>query len=138
MSAAEKSATDLHAMTDYFAVAVFTNRRNCLNCTFEAVERMPRPSGDQLQSLVVVIATNFAFRHFAPQKLSRSIFIAQSCARSKQRRVLTAPASQHFARLEIHPQGPRHLCSRVAEAFAPNWRLIPHWVTCSTQRSAES
>ena len=81
MSAAKELTADLHAVTDYFAVAVLTNRRNCLNCTFEAVERMSRPSGDQLESLVVVISANFTFRHFRTshnKRIHRAIMRALS------------------------------------------------------------
>jgi hypothetical protein len=66
MCAAEKSATDLHAVANNFAVAMLTNGRNCLNCTFKAVKRMPRSRGDELKRLVVIISTNFALRHFSP------------------------------------------------------------------------
>ena len=76
MSAAEKAAANLYPMADYSALAMLTNGRDRLNCTLEAVERVPCPGGDQLESLVVFITANFAFRHLAPPLLtatSRSV-----------------------------------------------------------------
>jgi hypothetical protein len=43
---AKEPASDLYAVADYPAVAMFANRGNGLNCAFEAVEGMPGPGGD--------------------------------------------------------------------------------------------
>ncbi len=67
MGAAEKTTANLHSMSDYPALAVFTDGRNCLDRALEAIECMPRAGGDQFKRLVVFVATNFAFRHFAPR-----------------------------------------------------------------------
>ena len=66
MSTAEKLAANLDAMADHSALAMLANRRNRLNGTLEAVKCVPRSRGDQLESLIVVITADFAFRHFAP------------------------------------------------------------------------
>jgi len=60
--AAEKAAANLHAVANHSAVAMFTNRRNRLNRTLEAIECVSRPGCYQLESLVVLVTTNFAFR----------------------------------------------------------------------------
>src|SRR5258708_29719705 len=70
MSAAEKPTTNLHTMADYSALTMLANGRNRLNGTLEAVKRVPCPGGDQLESLVVFITANFAFRHLAPLLLT--------------------------------------------------------------------
>lgn len=66
MSTAEKLAANLDAMADHFTLAMLANRRNRLNGTLEAVKCVPRSRGDQLESLIVFITADFAFRHAAP------------------------------------------------------------------------
>ena len=66
MSTAEKLAANLDAMANHSALAMLANRRNRLNSTLEAVKCMPRSGGDQLESLVVFVAANFASGHLAP------------------------------------------------------------------------
>ena len=61
MSAAEKTAANLHSMPDHPALTVLASRRNSLYCAFEAVERMPYAGGNQFESLVVLVTANFAF-----------------------------------------------------------------------------
>jgi hypothetical protein len=67
MSAAEKAAAYFHAVADHPALAMLADGRNRLNGTLEAVERVPCPGSDQLESLVVFITANFACRHLAPR-----------------------------------------------------------------------
>ena len=67
MRAAEKAAANLHAVANHSAVAMFTNRRNRLNRTLEAIECVSRPGCYQLESLVVLVTTNFAFGHGTPR-----------------------------------------------------------------------
>jgi hypothetical protein len=66
MSTAEKSAADFHAMADHTALAMLADRRDGLNGALKAVESMPSASRNQLESLVIFITANFAFRHMAP------------------------------------------------------------------------
>ena len=70
MSAAEKAPPYLHTMADYSALAMLTDGSNRLNRTLQTVERMPCPGGDQLESLIVLVTANFAFRHLAPRSLT--------------------------------------------------------------------
>jgi hypothetical protein len=73
VSTAEKPSANLNTMSDYFALAMFTNRRNCLNCTLEAVERMPGFSRYQFESLVIFVAAYFTFRHLSPQLFTSAL-----------------------------------------------------------------
>ena len=66
MGAAEKTTANLHSMPDHPALAVLADRCNCLDRTFEAIERMPRTRGYQFKTLVVFITANFARRHSTP------------------------------------------------------------------------
>jgi hypothetical protein len=70
MSAAEKAPSHFHTVADYSALAVLTGGRNRLNCTLQTVESMSCPVGYQLESLVVFVTANFAFRHWAPRPLT--------------------------------------------------------------------
>src|SRR5215472_4120538 len=70
MSAAEKAPSHFHTVADYSALAVLTGGSNRLNRTLQTVESMPCAVGYQLESLVVFIAANFAFRHLAPRSLT--------------------------------------------------------------------
>jgi hypothetical protein len=63
MCAAEKAAANFNSVANYFALAMLTNRRNRLDCTFEAVKCVPRSCGYQFECLIVFISANFAFRH---------------------------------------------------------------------------
>jgi hypothetical protein len=64
VSAAEKAAANFHSVTNYSALAMFTNRRNRLNRALKAVKCVPRTGSSQFEGLVIVIATNFAFLPF--------------------------------------------------------------------------
>jgi hypothetical protein len=44
-------------------IAMFANGCDGLDRTFEAIEGMPRARGNQLETLVIVISTNFASCH---------------------------------------------------------------------------
>jgi hypothetical protein len=66
MSTAEEATTHFYAVPDDPALAVLTDRGNGLNCTLKAVECVVRSSRNQLESLVVFITADFAFRHVAP------------------------------------------------------------------------
>jgi hypothetical protein len=66
MSAAEKPTSHFDAMADYTAVTMFTFRRDGLNRTLKAVERMPCSGGYHFKGLVVFITANFACSHLAP------------------------------------------------------------------------
>jgi len=70
MSAAEKAPPNLHTVADYSALAVLTGGSNRLDRTLQTVESMPWPVGYQLESLVVFITADFAFRHWAPRSLT--------------------------------------------------------------------
>jgi hypothetical protein len=91
VSTAEKATANLHPMANHSALAMFANRRNCLNRTLEAVERVPCSGGYQLESLVVFVTAYFAFRHVAPQlltvalnpKLPSSISLFRFCSCKK-------------------------------------------------------
>jgi hypothetical protein len=63
MGATEHPACHLGSMPDDLALAVFTFRRQSLNCALEAVEGVPRTFRDHLKTLVLLIATNFALCH---------------------------------------------------------------------------
>jgi hypothetical protein len=65
MGAAEKTATYLYTMAYHSAFAMFANRRNRLNCTLEAVERVRCTRSDKFEGLVVFVAADFALCHFA-------------------------------------------------------------------------
>ena len=67
MSAAEKALTNLHTMADYSALAMLTDGSNRLNGTLQTVEGVSCPGGYQLESLIVLVTANFAFRHMAPR-----------------------------------------------------------------------
>jgi len=63
MSTAEKSSTDLDAVTDHLTLAVLANRSHGLDSTFEAVESVTNPGCDQFETFVVFIATHFTNSH---------------------------------------------------------------------------
>jgi hypothetical protein len=67
MSTAEKPAADFHAMADNTALAVLADWRDRLNGTLKAIERVSCTGGNQLEGLVVFIATDFAFGHLTPR-----------------------------------------------------------------------
>jgi hypothetical protein len=66
MSTAEKPTADFHAMADNTALAVLADRRDRLNGALEAIESVSCTGGNQLEGLVIFIATDFAFCHLTP------------------------------------------------------------------------
>ena len=66
MSAAEKPPPHFDAMADHPAFTMLTYRRDGLNRTLEAVERMACSGDYQFKGLVVFVTANFALHHFAP------------------------------------------------------------------------
>jgi len=64
---AEEVTADFNSVADHPAFAMFANGCDGLDRTFEAVEGMPRARGNQLETLVIVISTNFALCHKKPQ-----------------------------------------------------------------------
>ena len=74
VGAAEKTTANLHAMTNHSAPAMLTDWRNRLNRAFEAIERVPCTGSDQFESLIVLVATNLAFRHTAPHLFRCTVF----------------------------------------------------------------
>jgi hypothetical protein len=66
VGAAEEPSTDFYAMADYSTLAMLANWGDRLNRALETVERVSCASGNQLEGLVVFIATDFAFRHLTP------------------------------------------------------------------------
>jgi hypothetical protein len=69
----EEPAANLNPVSDHLAMAVFADRRNGLDSTLEAVKRMLRASRYEFETLVVVVAANFAFSHgISPQKSSNT------------------------------------------------------------------
>src|SRR5438445_9599970 len=67
VGAAEKATANLHAVTNHSAPAMLTDWRNRLDRALEAIERVPGTGGDQFESLIVLVATNLAFRHTTPR-----------------------------------------------------------------------
>jgi hypothetical protein len=63
MCTAEEVTADFNSVADHPAFAMFANGCDSLDSTFEAVEGMPRARGNQLETLVIVISTNFASCH---------------------------------------------------------------------------
>jgi hypothetical protein len=63
MSAAKEVTLDLHAVANDPAFAVLANRGHRLDRALEAVENMTCTGGRHLESLVVLVATNFTSRH---------------------------------------------------------------------------
>lgn len=63
MRTAIKPTAYLDAMSDDAALAMLAYRSDCLYGTFEAVEGVPCAGRDQLKTLVVFVAANFAFGH---------------------------------------------------------------------------
>jgi len=66
MGATEKLTGNFDPVPDDLALAVLANRRHELDRALEAVEHVPLSGCDQFKTLVIIISTNFAFRHLAP------------------------------------------------------------------------
>jgi hypothetical protein len=63
MDAAEDFASLLHAVPDYPATAVRTNRRQGMDRALEAIERVVFAGNDYFKRLVIFIFANFACSH---------------------------------------------------------------------------
>jgi hypothetical protein len=63
MRTAKEAAADFNTVSDHFAFAVLANRSDSLDCAFKAVEGVSRAGCNQIETLVIVVATNFAFCH---------------------------------------------------------------------------
>lgn len=64
VGAAEKAAVDFDAMPDDHAAAVLADGRHLMDRALERIEDMLLAGSDDLERLVVVVPTDFAFRHF--------------------------------------------------------------------------
>jgi hypothetical protein len=58
-----KGSIGFNAMTDDFATAVITNGSQLVNRTLKTVERVPRTSRHDLKGQVIIVPTDFTFRH---------------------------------------------------------------------------
>src|SRR5919198_5000041 len=65
VSAAEDPTVRLDAVADHAAATVGAERRERLNRTLEAVERVPLASAHDFERLVVVVTANLADRHLS-------------------------------------------------------------------------
>ena len=63
MDTTEDFSVRFDAVTDDTAIAVRANRRQCVDCTLEAVEGVTLSANDDFKRLVVFVLTNFACRH---------------------------------------------------------------------------
>jgi L-aminopeptidase/D-esterase-like protein len=61
--AAEEMTADFNAVADHPAFAMLTKGSHSLDRAFEAVKGMTHARCNQIKTFVVVIATDFAFRH---------------------------------------------------------------------------
>jgi hypothetical protein len=66
MRAAVEDAVDFYSMADNAAATVMTARSQGSDRAFEAVEYMRLPTHDNLESLILVIATPFTLGHTIP------------------------------------------------------------------------
>src|ERR1043166_4118862 len=53
----------LYAVSDDLATAMFAERREPVNRTFETVKRVTRTGGDDVEGQMIVVAAHFAFCH---------------------------------------------------------------------------
>ena len=63
MDAAKDLSVRFHAMPDYAAIAVRTNRRQRVDCALEAIEGVTLPGHDHFKRLVIFILANFTCSH---------------------------------------------------------------------------
>jgi hypothetical protein len=59
----EEAPADLNTVSYHLAFAVLANRSDSLDCAFKAVKCVSRAGCNQIETLVIVVATNFAFCH---------------------------------------------------------------------------
>ena len=75
MDATEDLPIRLHAVADHPALAVRTNRRERVDCAFEAIEGVMLTGNDHFERFVIFIFANFACSH--TQIVSRAVaFVA--------------------------------------------------------------
>jgi hypothetical protein len=53
-------------MADYPAVAMIAWGRQCVDCTFKAVENVALACESHLHALVIIVSTDFALSHSEP------------------------------------------------------------------------
>jgi len=63
MDTAEDFSVRFHTVADDTAAAVRANRRQRVDCAFEAVESVTLSAHDDFKRLVIIIPANFAFSH---------------------------------------------------------------------------
>ena len=63
MCTAEEATTNFDSVSDYPTVAVFANWRHGLDCALKAVEGLSRASGDDIETLVIIVSTNLTSGH---------------------------------------------------------------------------
>lgn len=63
MDAAKDLSIGFHAVAHDPAVAMWANRRERVDCAFEAIEGVTLAADDYFKCLVIVIFANFAFSH---------------------------------------------------------------------------
>jgi hypothetical protein len=74
MDAAEDLSIGFHAVADHPALAVRANRRERVDCAFEAIEGVMLAGNDHFKRLVIFIFANFACSH--TQIVSRAVAFA--------------------------------------------------------------
>jgi hypothetical protein len=73
MGAAKNHSSLFHTMPDHSATTVFTSRRQRIDGAFERIKHMLLPVQCHRESLVVFIATHFAFGHGKPPLEGKSV-----------------------------------------------------------------
>ena len=66
MRATEEAPSHFDPMPNHFAPAMFANRGHCLDRALEAIEHMTCPGSLHNESLVILVAANFARCHGTP------------------------------------------------------------------------
>ncbi len=65
MSAAIDAAAGFNAMADDLAAAMMAGGSQGMDCTFKAVKNVCLAPDHYLERFIVVVPTNFTFRHFS-------------------------------------------------------------------------
>lgn len=73
-------AADFNTVSDHLAFAVLTDRSDSLDCAFKAVKCVSAAGRDQIETLVIVVATNFAFCH---NELESWFLLTEAAGRQK-------------------------------------------------------
>jgi hypothetical protein len=74
MDATEDLSIGFHAVADHPAVAVRANRRERVDCAFEAIEGVMLTGNDHFERFVIFVFANFACSH--TQTVSRAVAFA--------------------------------------------------------------